>query len=69
MRRARAYPIMATTFIVMPRQPKDRVRADAALKFFRYGLEDGQVEAGALNYVPLPPKLVAQIQAYLAKKD
>ena len=60
-----SYPIIGATFIVMPRQEKDKERSDAALKFFRYDLEKGQVEAGALNYAPLPDDLVAKIEAYL----
>lgn len=66
---ANAYPIVAATFILMPMKPKDKARADAALNFFRYALEKGQVEAGALNYVPLPARLVPQIETYLAKRD
>jgi phosphate transport system substrate-binding protein len=66
---ADAYPIVAATFIVMPMKPKDKGRADAALNFFRYALEKGQVEAGALNYVPLPARLVPQVETYLAKRD
>lgn len=62
---ARSYPIMATTFIVMPKEAKDKTRSDAALKFFLYGLEKGQEEARALNYVPLPPQLVSQIRDYI----
>ncbi len=62
---ARSYPIMATTFIVMPKNAKDKPRSDAALRFFLYGLEKGQDEAKALNYVPLPPQLVTQIRDYI----
>jgi phosphate transport system substrate-binding protein len=65
---AQAYPIMATTFIVIRRQARDKARSDAALKFFVYALKSGQDEAKALNYVPLPPALVAQIEDYLSAK-
>lgn len=65
---ARSYPIMATTFIVMPKDAKDKTRSDAALRFFLYGLEKGQEEAKALNYVPLPPQLVSQIKDYINAK-
>ena len=54
---------------VMLMKPKDKVRADAALNFFRYALEKGQVEAGALSYLPLPARLVPQVETYLAKRD
>lgn len=66
---ADAYPIVAATFILMLVKPKDKVRADAALNFFRYALEKGRVEAGALSYLPLPANLVPQVETYLAKRD
>jgi phosphate transport system substrate-binding protein len=62
---ANAYPITATTFILLPRQAKDKARTDAALKFFRYALDHGQSAANRLNYVPLPAPLVQQIEAYI----
>jgi phosphate transport system substrate-binding protein len=62
---ASAYPITATTFIVMHRQPKDRARSDGALNFFRWALEHGQPQAQKLDYVPLPADLVQQIETYI----
>lgn len=59
-----AYPITATTFILMYKTPKDAARAHAALDFFKWALEKGQTQADALDYVPLPPDLVKQIEAY-----
>lgn len=64
---ANAYPITATTFILMPRQPKDKARSQAALNFFRYSLEKGQLQAQKLDYVPLPATLVQQIQSYIGQ--
>jgi phosphate transport system substrate-binding protein len=63
---ANAYPITATTFILMPKQPADKAKSDAALKFFRYALTQGQDQARKLDYVPLPPPLVKQIDAYMS---
>jgi hypothetical protein len=40
-------------------------RADAR-EFFTWALENGQQQAAALDYVPLPPELVAQIEEYWA---
>jgi phosphate transport system substrate-binding protein len=60
-----AYPITATTFILMPKQPKDKARSDAALSFFRYALGQGQQQARKLDYVPLPDALVKQIETYI----
>jgi phosphate transport system substrate-binding protein len=62
---ANAYPITATTFILMPRQPKDKAKSDAALSFFKYALESGQSQAKSLDYVPLPEALVKQIETYI----
>jgi len=61
-----AYPITATTFVLMPKQPKDKAKSDAALAFFRNALEKGQDQAKKLDYVPLPAPLVQQIEAYIA---
>jgi phosphate transport system substrate-binding protein len=60
-----AYPITATTFVLMPRQPKDKAKSDAALSFFRYALGQGQPQAQKLDYVPLPDALVKQIETYI----
>ena len=62
---ANAYPITATTFILMPKQPKDKAKSDAALSFFKYALESGQSQAKSLDYVPLPDALVKQIETYI----
>ena len=62
---ANAYPITATTFILMHKQPKDKARSDAALGFFRWALEHGQPQAQKLDYVPLPADLVGQIESYI----
>ena len=62
---ANAYPITATTFVLMPRQPKDKAKSEAALSFFKYALERGQAQAKSLDYVPLPETLVKQVEAYV----
>lgn len=59
-----AYPITATSFILMPKQPKDRGRSKVAIDFFRWSLENGQADADALNYVPLPADLIEKIEKY-----
>ena len=62
---ATAYPITATTFILMPKQPKDKAKSDAALAFFKYALAKGQDQAKKLDYVPLPTALAQQIESYI----
>jgi phosphate transport system substrate-binding protein len=65
---ANAYPLTATTFILMPTHPKDAAKSKAALDFFRYALEHGQDQAKKLDYVPLPAKLAQQIETYVGQK-
>ena len=63
---AQAYPIAASTFVLLPKQPKDKAKSDAAVAFFKYALEKGQNQANKLDYVPLPADLVQQIESYIA---
>jgi phosphate transport system substrate-binding protein len=62
---AQAFPITASTFVLMYKQPKDAAKSQAALKFFRWSLEHGQPLANKLDYVPLPDALVKQIETYM----
>ncbi|HEX3994687.1 MAG TPA: phosphate ABC transporter substrate-binding protein PstS [Acetobacteraceae bacterium] len=61
---ADAYPVTATTFILMYKQPKDAARSHAALAFFKWAFDKGADLATSLDYVPLPPPLVQQIETY-----
>jgi phosphate transport system substrate-binding protein len=63
---AEAWPITATNFILMHKQAKDPARAKAARDFFKWAYENGQDQARSLDYVPLPPELVQQIESYWA---
>ncbi|HEX3423157.1 MAG TPA: phosphate ABC transporter substrate-binding protein PstS [Sphingomicrobium sp.] len=62
-----AYPIAASTFILLPKQPKDKAKSNAVVAFFKYSLEKGQAEASKLDYVPLPDDLVKQIESYISQ--
>lgn len=61
-----AWPITATNFMLMHKQPKDAARSQAARDFFKWAFESGQAQASELHYVPLPAELVQQIEAYWA---
>src|SRR5665213_117728 len=61
---ADAYPIAATSFILMHKQPKDAARSKAVLDFFTWAFKNGQAQALALDYVPLPAALVTRIEEY-----
>jgi phosphate transport system substrate-binding protein len=63
-----AYPITATTFVLMPTSPSDPAKSKAVLDFFGFALEHGSEQATKLDYVPLPPALVRQIEAYVGQK-
>jgi phosphate transport system substrate-binding protein len=59
---AKSWPITAATYMLMR---KDAPAADneAVLKFMDWALKHGQEQAAALDYVPLPDPVVAQIEA------
>ena len=59
-----AWPITATTWIIMYKQPKNAEQAQAAFHFFKWSLENGQQQAAALDYVALPDSLVKRIEGY-----
>jgi phosphate transport system substrate-binding protein len=61
---ADAYPITATTFVLMHKQSKSPEQTAIAMDFLRWSLESGQKQAEQLHYVPLPQALVQQIEAY-----
>ncbi|MBP8741854.1 MAG: phosphate ABC transporter substrate-binding protein PstS [Pseudoxanthomonas sp.] len=63
-----AWPITATNFMLMHKQPKDPARSQATREFFKWAFEQGQSQAQALHYVPLPPELVQQIETYWAQE-
>ena len=62
-----SWPITATNFILMRKQPKNAASAMAAKEFFAWAYANGDEAARKLDYVPLPDALVKQIQAYWAQ--
>ncbi len=65
---ADAWPIAATNFILMYKDPKDAKRSRDTLDFFKWSLENGQAQADELHFVPLPKPLVDQVEAYWASQ-
>jgi phosphate transport system substrate-binding protein len=59
-----SWPITATNFILMYKQPKNASTTKNAKEFFRWVYANGDAQAKALDYVPLPDELVRQIEAY-----
>jgi phosphate transport system substrate-binding protein len=60
----KSWPITATNFILMYKQPKNANSAKEAKAFFQWAYENGDAQAKALDYVPLPDALVLQIEGY-----
>ncbi len=61
---ANAWPITATSWVIMYKKPKNVANAKVAFDFFKWAYENGQDQARSLDYVPLPPSLVQQIETY-----
>ena len=57
-----SWPIAGATFILIHKQPADPVATAAALNFFKWAYTKGDKMAEALDYVPMPDKVVAEIQ-------
>jgi phosphate transport system substrate-binding protein len=65
---AKAWPITATTWVIMYKQPRNAEHSRVAFDFFKWALEKGQKQAAELDYVALPPGLVQKIEAYWASE-
>ena len=63
-----SWPIAGATFILIYKQPPDPVAAAEALKFFAWAYAKGDKMAEALDYVPMPKKVVNQIESMWAKE-
>src|SRR4029077_12608312 len=65
---ASTWPIAGATFILMHKQPKDPAAATEALKFFAWAYDKGDKMAEDLDYVPMPAKVVGDIEKVWAAK-
>ena len=59
-----SWPITATNFILVYKQPKNGAATKSALDFFTWAWTEGGKQAEELDYVPLPKALVDQIESY-----
>jgi phosphate transport system substrate-binding protein len=59
---AASWPITAATFILVQKQPVDAAATGEALKFFSWAFAKGDKEAEALDYIPMPDKVVGLIK-------
>jgi phosphate transport system substrate-binding protein len=60
---AQSWPITATTYILVYKNPPDQTATADTLKFFKWSLEKGDQLALGLDYVPLPDNAVKSIEA------
>lgn len=60
---AASWPIVSTTFIELPKDPKDPVRSANVIKFFDWAYKNGAAMASSLDYIPLPDAVQAVVRA------
>ena len=59
---AGSWPMTAATFILIPREPADPAATAEALKFFAWAYAKGDKMADELDYVPMPKKVIEQVE-------
>jgi phosphate transport system substrate-binding protein len=64
---AGSWPITASTFILMPKQPQDQAAASEALKFFDWAFTKGTKQAEDLDYIPMPGNVITLIKSRWAE--
>ena len=57
-----AWPLTGATFILMHKAQDKPEQAASTLKFFSWAYKNGDQTADALDYVPMPPSVIAAIQ-------
>jgi phosphate transport system substrate-binding protein len=58
----KSWPITASTFILMHKEPADKAASSEALKFFKWAFEKGGKMAEELDYIPMPESVVKLIE-------
>lgn len=59
-----AYPIVAATFILMPRDADKAETRDQVIKFFDYSFRNGDAAAEKLGYIALPVETTNMVRQY-----
>jgi phosphate transport system substrate-binding protein len=60
-----AYPLAAYTYLLVYEDTADARRGEALARFVWWAVHDGQRFTRALDYAPLPPSVVAQVELSL----
>ncbi len=58
----KSWPMTAATWILIYKQPADTAATAEALKFFAWSYKNGGKMAEELDYVPMPAKVIADIE-------
>jgi phosphate transport system substrate-binding protein len=59
---AQSWPIVTTTFVLLPTNPTDKAQGAAVIKFFDWAFSNGDEAARGLQYIPLPEAVKAQVR-------
>jgi phosphate transport system substrate-binding protein len=58
----KSWPIVASTFILMHKEPTDKAASAEAIKFFKFAFAKGNNMAEELDYIPMPASVVKLIE-------
>jgi phosphate transport system substrate-binding protein len=58
----KSWPITASTFILMHKEPTDKAASAEAIKFFKWAFANGGKMAEELDYIPMPDSVVKLIE-------
>lgn len=58
---AASYPISSFTWLLVYRQQTDSVKSRKLVDFMRWALTEGEKQAAALDYAPLPPAIAERL--------
>lgn len=58
---AASYPISSFTWLLLYQQQTDSVKARKLVDFLRWALTEGEEQAAALDYAPLPPAIASRL--------
>ncbi|MBR0947368.1 phosphate ABC transporter substrate-binding protein PstS [Bradyrhizobium liaoningense] len=58
----RSWPVTASTFILMRKEPSDKAASTEAIKFFRWAFVKGSKTAEELDYIPMPDNVIELIE-------
>jgi phosphate transport system substrate-binding protein len=61
-----AYPISSFTYILVYETQPDAAKGKKLIEFLKWALHDGEKEAGALDYAPLPANIVTMLDKRLS---